>query len=81
MLEENELTHPIDLLTIGPLIGLTEAAEKSGYHAGFLRQAIKRGRLKAKKIASDWLTTMAAVEEYKNSRSLKNVPKKYRDRT
>jgi len=61
-------TTPIDPLTIGELITLIEAAELSGLSYGLLRTISRKGRLRAKKYGNTWLTTMASVEEYKNSR-------------
>jgi hypothetical protein len=81
MPEDNDQPNPIDPLTIGELISLPEAAEKSGFSHELLKKTAKSGRLHAKKIGRDWVTTMAAIEEYKNSRSFKNIPKKYRDRS
>lgn len=68
MSEENEQAAPKDPLTVGELISLAEAAEKSGFSEGYLRQIAISGRLKAKKIARNWVTTMAAVEEYSRTR-------------
>ena len=67
MSEENEQSS-IDPLTIGELINLKEASEKTGFSISYLRDIAQTGRLKAKKIGRDWLTTMAAVEEYKRTR-------------
>jgi excisionase family DNA binding protein len=69
-----------DPLTVGELITLAEAAEYAGISKRSLNDCIKRGRLKAKKIGLFWLTTHAAVDEYLTSRSLDNIPKKYRNR-
>jgi len=38
----------------------------------------RNGRLKAKKIGSQWTTTRAAIDEYMQSRHFDNIPKKYR---
>jgi hypothetical protein len=81
MPDENEQTSPIDPLTIGEIITLSEAAQRSGFTLKFLIGLAAKGRLKARKSNKNWLTTMAAVEEYKKSRSLKNIPKKYRDQS
>lgn len=67
MSEENERSS-VDPLTIGELINLKEASEKAGFSISYLRDIAQTGRLKAKKIGRDWLTTMAAVEEYKRTR-------------
>jgi hypothetical protein len=80
MPDDNDPTSPIDPLTIGGLLSLAEAAEKSGFNYENLKRVAQSGRLRAIKIGRNWVTTLAAVEEYKNSRSFKNIPKKYRDR-
>jgi excisionase family DNA binding protein len=69
-----------DPLATGELITLAEAAEYAGLTRGSLKDYVKRGRLKAKKLGNFWVTTRAAVDEYLASRSLDNIPKKYRDR-
>ena len=68
MPDENEPTSSIDPLTIGELISLPEAAQLSGFSVIYLRDIARRGRLRAKKIGRDWLTSMAAIEQYKTSR-------------
>jgi excisionase family DNA binding protein len=73
--------EPVDPLTVGELISLQEAAEYAGLTRGSLKDYIKRGRLKAKKIGTFWVTTRAAIDEYMSSRNLDNIPKKYRDRS
>lgn len=70
-----------DPLAVGELITLAEAAEYAGLTSGSLKDYVKRGRLKAKKRGWQWFTTHAAVDEYLASRSLDNIPKKYRDRS
>ena len=59
---------PIDPLASGDLITLKQASANSGFSTGYLRSIAQRGRLKAKKLGNSWLTTMAAVEEYKRTR-------------
>ena len=83
MSEETDQTPLLnkDSLTNGELITLTEASKLSGYNSSFLGRLAARGRLKAKRSGGVWLTTIAAIEEYKNTRSSKNIPKKYRNRT
>ncbi len=81
MPQEENPTTPIDPLNMGGLISLTEASEISGLGADYLRKIAETGRLKAKKIGRNWVTTSAAVTEYLESRNFKNIPKKYRDRT
>ena len=68
MPDENEQPSPIDPLTIGELISLSEAAELSGFNSDFLRQMINKGRLKARRTGGIWLTTLASVEAYKKTR-------------
>ncbi len=75
---DNERPDP---LTIGELISLHDASAYSGLSRGSLYNYILSGRLKAKRIGYQWLTTQAAVDEYLSTRSLENIPKKYRDRT
>jgi excisionase family DNA binding protein len=65
-------------LTIGELISLQEAAAYAGLSRDSLQGYIRRGRLKAKKVGPIWVTTRAAVDEYLQSRSFENIPKKYR---
>jgi excisionase family DNA binding protein len=60
--------RPTDLLALGDLISLKQAAERSGFSVGYLRAIAQHGRLRAKKMGRGWLTTMAAVEEYKRTR-------------
>ena len=73
-------TPPIDPLTIGQLITLTEAAQLTGFSTSFLRRLAIAERLKARKSGNAWLTTIVAIEEYKKSRSYINIPKKYRNK-
>jgi hypothetical protein len=70
-----------DPLTVGELISLADAAEYAGLTKEALQSYIKRDRLKAKKIGIFWVTTRAAVDEYLQSRSFENIPKKYRNRS
>jgi len=67
-----------DPLTVGELMTLAEAAEYAGLSHKSLRNYVLIGRLKAKRLGSLWVTTRAAVDEYLTSRSLDNIPKKYR---
>ena len=71
----------IDPLTVGELITLAEAAEYAELDRGSMHNYVKRGRLKAKKLGWQWVTTRAAVDEYLASRSFDNIPKKYRKPT
>jgi excisionase family DNA binding protein len=73
--------EPRDPLTVGELISLQQAAEYSGLKRDTLHNYARLGRLRAKKIGWQWLTTHAAIDEYLTSRSLENIPKKFRDRS
>jgi hypothetical protein len=66
--EDNGQISPINPLTIGELITLPEAAQLTGFNPKFLAELAAKGRLKAKRSGSAWLTTMAAVEVYLSSR-------------
>lgn len=46
------------------LIPLSEAAAISGLTQEHLALLARRGRLKARKIGRDWVTTRSAVKEY-----------------
>lgn len=59
-----------ELLNIGELISLKEAAKRSGFSNSYLHD-IAGSRLCAKQIDTFWLTTMAAVEAYKQNRNHK----------
>jgi excisionase family DNA binding protein len=69
---------------VDELISLTQAAEMCGLAADYLRQLVLRGRLKARKIGRNWVTTAADVQAYIASRKpigayredLKSQPKK-----
>ena len=67
-----------DPLTIGELISLEEAALQIGLTHKSLRNYALKGRLRARKLGSQWVTTRAALDEYLQSRNLENIPKKYR---
>jgi len=68
MPQHNEQAQAVDPLTVGELITLAEAAEKSELSHSLLRDIVRKGRLKARKSGNTWLTTLAAIEEYKRSR-------------
>lgn len=73
--------QPVDPLSVGELISLQQASDYAGLTKGSLYNYIRSGRLKARQIGTFWTTTHAAIDEYLSSRSLENIPKKYRDRT
>lgn len=58
------------------LITLTEASERFGLSVQYLRDIARSGRLKARKIGRDWVTTPADVETYIATRVKKGA---YRD--
>ncbi len=68
MPDETEPVPSQDPLTIGELISLGEAAKLSGFSHVYLKDIAQSGRLRAKKIGRFWVTTLAAVEEYKETR-------------
>ncbi len=81
MIDETNTPQPEpDPLTVGDLISLQQAAEYAGLSRDTLHNYARLGRLRAKKIGWQWLTTRAAVDAYLQSRHLENIPKKYRDR-
>ena len=81
MTDHETIPQPVDPLTRDELISLQAAAAYAGLTKGSLHDYIKRGRLRAKKIGAQWVTTHAAIDEYLASRSFDNIPKKYRDRS
>ena len=80
MAEPNDNQEPVDPLTVGELITLQEAAAYAGLEKGTLHNYAKNGRLKAKKLGIYWVTTKAAVDEYRASRELRRPPKKSVDK-
>jgi excisionase family DNA binding protein len=50
------------------LISLSEAAKRYGLSRTYLRTIARSGRLKAKKVGRDWLTTPVDLEAYIESR-------------
>ncbi len=53
------------------LINLKEASELSGFSIPYLRTISQHGRLKSQKVAKKWVTTLSAIEDYKNNRIVK----------
>jgi excisionase family DNA binding protein len=53
---------------LGDLISLTEAAEHYGLSSDYLRQLAIRGRLNARKIGRNWVTTLSDVENFIKTR-------------
>lgn len=81
MADPTDNQEPYDPLADGELLTLAEAAEYAGLGKRTLHDYVKRGRLKAIRKGWMWLTTRAAIDEYMASRSLDNIPRKYRDRS
>jgi len=50
------------------LLTLAQAAERYGFSHVHLRQLAQSGRLKARKLGRDWVTTPADMEAYIRSR-------------
>lgn len=76
--DDINLPAPSDPLSVGELISLEEAATYVGLTRKSLRNYALQGRIQAKKLGSQWVTTRAAVDEYLASRSIENIPRKYR---
>ncbi len=58
------------------LITLSQAAEAYGYSSDYLRRLAEKGRLKARKLGRQWLTTSEDVESFIVSREKRGVYKK-----
>lgn len=58
------------------LISLPEAAELYGFHAEYMGNLARKGRLKAFKVGGRWITTPQDVENFIRSRKKRGV---YRD--
>ncbi len=76
--ETNDPQFVQDPLAVGELISLQDAAEYADITKEALRNYVRRGRLRARKLGSQWVTTRAAIDEYLASRHEENIPKKYR---
>lgn len=61
------------------LLSLTEAAALSSLSVHQLRWLAQRGRLRARKIGRNWVTTAEAVAEYERNPELRSKdPHKYK---
>jgi len=58
------------------LLTLTQAAETYGFSGDYLRRLAEKGRLKARKLGRNWLTTSDAMETFIESREPRGVYKK-----
>ncbi len=65
--KEVNLAFDVSAISASDLISLSRASEISGIRHECLRVFAQRGRIKAVKIGSDWMTTPAALEEYMNT--------------
>jgi hypothetical protein len=63
-----------DLLSVGELIPLSEAAKIAGLSHESLQKYAVLGKLAAKKVGRDWLTTDAAVRAYLERRWTERKP-------
>jgi hypothetical protein len=64
------MNEPDDLffaLLARQLIPLSEAAKLTSYAEDYLGQRARQGRLKAIKLGRNWITTRAAIEDYRNT--------------
>lgn len=61
---------------ITDLLTLAQAAKAYGYSSDYLRRLAEKGRLKADKLGSQWLTTSDDVEAFLVSREKRGVYKK-----
>lgn len=55
---------PMESPRLDELFSLQEASELSGLSAGHLRLLAGQGKIWAKKLGRNWVTTTRAVEEY-----------------
>jgi excisionase family DNA binding protein len=55
------------------LISLAEASQRCGLSVSYLRTIAESGRLQARKIGRNWVTTSSAVEAYLKSRAKKGA--------
>jgi excisionase family DNA binding protein len=61
------------------LISLSEASTISNLSQDHLRRLAEQGKLEAKKIGRNWVTTKEAVEEYLEKRRPPGRPKQHLD--
>ena len=78
--ENNDKTPPITEPAAAEdktrLISLPEAAEIYGFHSEYLSNLVRKGRLKAEKIGSFWVTTPQDVEDFIRSRQKRGAYRK-----
>ena len=57
------------------LLSLSQAAKAYGYSGDYLRRLAEKGRLQARKLGRNWLTTSDDMETFIESRELRGVYK------
>jgi len=57
-------------------MSLSDAAGRYGFSSDYFRRLAEKGRLEARKIGRQWLTTATAVELFLESREERGVYKK-----
>lgn len=58
------------------LITLSQAAEAYGFSSDYLRRLAEKGRLRARKLGRNWLTTADDMESFIESREPRGLYKK-----
>jgi len=58
------------------LLSLSDAAGRYGFSSDYFRRLAEKGRLDARKVGRQWLTTSGAVESFLESREQRGVYKK-----
>lgn len=58
------------------LLSLSQAAESYGFSGDYLRRLAEKGRLRARKLGRDWLTTAEDMEAFIESREPRGRYKK-----
>ncbi len=64
----------------GDLLSLSEAADRYGFSSDYFRRLAEKGRLDARKVGRQWLTTADAVDSFLESREPRGVYKKHINR-
>lgn len=59
------------------LLTLSQAAQTYGFSSDYLRRLAEKGRLKARKLGRNWLTTFGDMETFLESREPRGVYKKH----
>jgi excisionase family DNA binding protein len=59
------------------LLSLTQAAKRYGFSSDYFRRLAEKGRLQARKVGRQWLTTSDAVESFLETREERGVYKKH----